>query len=325
MNLFWVPCSLVLLAGCGSRTQERKNLSIGDARVHAGMRVSLPARRLGLTWQMFDNAKTFEQRVTSRMAVVEPKCPREFELEEYPGVRVKLMNGRRLTSWIFRTRFPRMLVVKIMPPEMAQDHLEMFVHEYVLLDILQAQEIHNGFTAKFAHVGLQLFHPVGVVCPMIVMEDVGESTLADLPPVSPIAEIAALLLNQLKEVHATGFVHGDVHAGNIVWDGRNFNSFRFIDFGESRPFVDWKTRTHILPIQKRVSPVVNQDLLSRWERLGYPKSRRDDLSRLATALGNYPVVTEFYKYVQSLEFDTVPKYDFWIQKFTKEATSEASV
>ncbi len=104
-----------------------------------------------------------------------------------------------------------------------------------------------------------------------------------------INTIARLGLEFLRNLHATGFVHGDVHTGNILYDASQ-DKMTFIDFGMAQPFVDQSgVHIKITDVKEIITSRWNPDLLSPWHlqannREEYLQTPRDDLFRFAEVL-----------------------------------------
>ena len=115
----------------------------------------------------------------------------------------------------------------------------------------------------------------------------GPSADRDLIQITPleVAGIAARLIEMVREVHQVGFVHGDIHGGNIVVSDIKTPTLKLIDFGRSSPFVDLPTGLHILPIPQMIGmSMSNAALLAPFELEGDIPTRRDDMYRLAELL-----------------------------------------
>ena len=92
-------------------------------------------------------------------------------------------------------------------------------------------------------------------------------------------------LATLKQVHAKGVVHGDIHGGNFVYSDAetNFrNTLRLIDFERATTYLT-ADGVHIEEPEEppRYVKQSNTRLASVWELEGGHLSRRDDLYRLA--------------------------------------------
>lgn len=158
----------------------------------------------------------------------------------------------------------------------------------------------------------------------------------------------------LRDLHASGFVHGDMHPGNLAFD-ETTGVLSLIDFGLSHPFVDPRG-VQIPPNVQQVPSrpyAHNLMLLSHWhlesgDIMQYKQSRRDDLFRFACVLyalssaeytqavrrvgrslpewiafrrdatTNYNApepFRRFMEYTRSLNFDEQPNYNMWLQAF----------
>ncbi len=109
-------------------------------------------------------------------------------------------------------------------------------------------------------------------------------------------EIAFKGIDLLEQLHSTGFVHGDIHNGNILFSLTPSMTLHLIDFGFASPFLDVYGR-HIVEADTlpNLSPyafaILNLELLSPWhlkrgavDTKRYRPTRRDDLFRFAELL-----------------------------------------
>ena len=190
---------------------------------------------------------------------------------------------------------------------------------------------------------------------LIVTEFVGEHQFANMGQVpSDILAVGARALDILKSLHATGFVHGDIHGGNFVYSGfEPATSLRLIDFGRTVPYIESTTGMHIADQDTPVYEDLVEDWLSVFELGRSRKSRRDDMYRLAEMLikqGGYDklfhrvrltrsddmlerkktrqfqrnvpkLLIDFYAYCTALGFDQEPDYTGWADQFRTEALS----
>jgi serine/threonine protein kinase len=115
---------------------------------------------------------------------------------------------------------------------------------------------------------------------IIVMEKVGQNSLAGQTfDEGTVAKIAFRALDILRGIHATGFVHGDIHSGNFVYE-TDPASFKVIDFGRSEPFLD-KDGKHLEKSGKTYHESIRAVVLSTFELEGSKLTRRDDMYRLS--------------------------------------------
>ncbi len=127
-------------------------------------------------------------------------------------------------------------------------------------------------------------------------------TLKRFAPTNKLSMIAADGLRILKELHGTGFVHGDIHWKNFLMNHRDTSpKLQLIDFGFTRPFVD-ETGAHIKFGSLWTNNMLFGDLalsfLSPWHLAstkiaGYRSSVRDDIFRFAEVL--YLISSDEYK------------------------------
>jgi predicted Ser/Thr protein kinase len=94
-------------------------------------------------------------------------------------------------------------------------------------------------------------------------------------------------LKTLEQLHSIGLVHGDVHAGNFIFEEKR-KKMTLIDFGRAIPYVD-ESGKHVLKSWKGLTAAeqdldLNPLILSIGELKGFAVSRRDDLFRLAECL-----------------------------------------
>lgn len=165
-----------------------------------------------------------------------------------------------------------------------------------------------------------------------------------------VAEEAVQVLRALRELHARGIVHGDVHVGNIMLTDAGA---RLIDFGRSAPFVKLDgSGDHIEYFDVPVDSFWSVAYLSPFELEGSPKSRRDDVYRLSEYLFRLagemiPILEEppnvsraelaqlkrairvetrsllnrFHAAMSGLAFTERPNYEYWIAQFEAVATA----
>ena len=114
---------------------------------------------------------------------------------------------------------------------------------------------------------------------------VGDRDLEDLTKLqttpSGIATVMAKAIKLVSEIHALGFVHGDIHWNNFVYTERAgaAASLRLIDFGRADPFLDESGNP--LPYVTYPELLWSIKLASPWEIDKGKLSPRDDMFRLA--------------------------------------------
>ena len=117
----------------------------------------------------------------------------------------------------------------------------------------------------------------------LVAENAGSSTLlSTLVTQSEAAAIIARAIEIIKGVHSLGFVHGDVHMANYIYEKRSNipGTLRLIDFGRTEPYVD-AFGVHVPNVCANYDRSFTASLLSPGELDGHRLSRRDDLFRIA--------------------------------------------
>ena len=167
-----------------------------------------------------------------------------------------------------------------------------------------------------------------------------------------LARVAARCLSIIRDIHALGIVHGDVHAGNFVVDnqlGDWPSRIRVVDFGRSVAFVDAQG-DHVPPGPPEGGQAWNPLFLSPWELQGSRLSRRDDVYRLSEALlalrdkgplarrvapregwlavkdrrqAGPKLLADFHDAMRRLGFNQRPDYEGWIQRFERAAVSDS--
>lgn len=133
-------------------------------------------------------------------------------------------------------------------------------------------------------------------------------------PIEKISLIALKGIGALEEVHAAGYIHGDIGLGNILFTDSGETSIKLIDFGYSRRYMD-KKGNHVLPAGdnplrkgERITP------LSISEIDGHFPSRRDDLHRLGEVLlkllnSNYARLLDKSRNIRDTKMGVKPSRD----------------
>ena len=247
---------------------------------------------------------------------------------------------------LFRPNSPAHVIVKLVDP-VNDDNLGYLWREKAMLGMLA----NSALAIKTYHLkSPQRTLSDHCHARLLIMEDLGWYTLGNLPPRWPawqMGKIAAAVLGILRNLHALGFIHADIHRGNLVFSTLSapWQSLRLIDFGLARPFVTG-AGVHV-PNVKTDERVPNPYLASPGELDGFPPTRRSDIYRTAEMFlklfgekpnftdeedpkwilrqktnwkytSRVPVVfREFHKYACKMGFDEKPDYDSWISKFER--------
>ena len=124
--------------------------------------------------------------------------------------------------------------------------------------------------------------------PRMMVSDMvsGHTLFVANPPDHELFRIGAQLIRALKSLHMHGIVHGDIHGRNIIVDAAGLG--RLIDFGNASFFVDPATGEHIPESRGIPDATLNPGFMSIFQLEGFPKTRRDDMVRLAEALLRMP-------------------------------------
>ena len=252
--------------------------------------------------------------------------------------------GDRLKAGVFLSRDKRFVVKSTRPPQFID--AEMFDETCKSLhaehcnerSLLEAMDGILGGSVK-----LHRAEDLGKCAPLtIIMDSAGATDVLRLVSgrisASTIGRLAARAIRLLRAVHSFGFVHGDVHMSNFMFDGRDVATAKVIDFGRSEPFLVRGGDTHIPDATGRDTGFLDRSLLSPWELDGHPVSRRDDLYRLSEGLlhlaGRGPlmvgednelakhqrepgadILAQFRNRMLELGFDERPPYEEWIERF----------
>ena len=101
-----------------------------------------------------------------------------------------------------------------------------------------------------------------------------------------LGKVGAKMIELIKALHATGFIHGDIFGRNLVYgsDSDIVRTLRLIDFGRSEPFIQETTGEHIEEKKIDYGWAWKHRALSIWELQGWRKTRRDDMYRIAELL-----------------------------------------
>ena len=162
---------------------------------------------------------------------------------------------------------------------------------------------------------------------------------------SAVAAIAVKVIGIVRDVHALGMLHADIHGRNfIVDDPSNVpDGIKIIDFGASQPYIDPQTGMHI---RNRIGspPDGNPFFQSPYVLEGSRISRRDDMYRVSELLYHilggsrdfttrptkaakrkrewrlrepvYSIFNDFHHAMCILAFTERPDYQGWIDRFT---------
>ena len=168
-----------------------------------------------------------------------------------------------------------------------------------------------------------------------------------------VAAIAVRMIEIVRDIHALGMLHADLHGSNVmVGDPNNIiPTLKVIDFGASHPFIDPATGLHIvnrIDVPDWTGRIIFQ---SPFELEGSRQSRRDDMYRVSEILfrilGGFvdftdrpaeaakrkraweidstvdPVFNEFHYAMCNLDFAERPAYEEWIDRFIATALRTA--
>ena len=129
-----------------------------------------------------------------------------------------------------------------------------------------------------------LYTPIVTNRCVLVMSKEGSFDLKAFSSKS-MPELISILIASIglvKNLHERGFVHGDIHLRQFVYDllPSKAESLRLIDYGRAAPFIT-KEGAHIPNIRTESSDHWNAKILSVFELDNLPKTRRDDFNRLA--------------------------------------------
>lgn len=199
---------------------------------------------------------------------------------------------------------------------------------------------------------------------LIVMENVGSKMIKDAIAILiknrwELVRSAVRGLELLRNLHDQGFVHGDLHGGNIIYsdEGSISETLRLIDFERAEVFVT-PGGLHVEETRKEYCNGFSAEALSPFELDGWLKTRRDDIFRLAEMLiepfvensfpeweGSMsieenreryskfkkerelsnripPVFRDFYRYSLNLGFSERPDYEYWSIRFLSEYSND---
>ena len=181
----------------------------------------------------------------------------------------------------------------------------------------------------------------------LISENVGQGNLrCKVRKVRDVYLVGAKLLRAIKQIHALGVVHGDLHFGNII--ANDLESLRVIDFGEAQLFVT-DEGNHV-PDHRGNNNVIhmNMGVGTPWELLDKsPRTRRDDFYRIAFMLHvlvntniesarqsrnpclevanpAFPVLDAMFQTACAMTFAQKPDYDLWIEKLEGMAKDSAA-
>ena len=287
--------------------------------------------------------------------------PNEFEINGKTETLNKTVFAEGTATLLYRT-VDEKYIVKVVEAQQIK-LIENVWREKAAASILGALEHFPQFYQTSA--------PLSCETRMNTMDYAGDKTLWDFFPgpnyVKDIASaearsVAYQAISMLRIVHEHGIVHGDVHGGNFVFS--DIKKIHLVDFGRSTEWLDPRTGLHMTLLDARLKEqlektnLLNADIafnyiyLSVFELEHYPRSRRDDLYRLAELLCNllepgqigsvyYPLghdhptktqmaqrkrnrqmsstvpymFSKFYKDTLALGFDEMPNYDEYLSMF----------
>ena len=122
---------------------------------------------------------------------------------------------------------------------------------------------------------------------VIVMQLLGKSLTDQIKrhtfSVFEICDIGVQLTNALQNLHESSYLHRDIKTDNIVSGKKTDNSYYFIDFGLSKPYIDKNTKHHY-PERQDAAFKGNLVFCSNNILCGIQASRRDDIISLQLVL-----------------------------------------
>ena len=100
-----------------------------------------------------------------------------------------------------------------------------------------------------------------------------------------LGRVGARIIELVKQLHSIGFVHGDIHHRNFVYESNGSipETLRMIDFGRVEPFITLQGE-HVAESKGNYGLNWNARLLSTSELEGWRKTRKDDMYRIAELL-----------------------------------------
>lgn len=171
-----------------------------------------------------------------------------------------------------------------------------------------------------------------------------------------VCALAEQLITRIEGVHGQGLVYRDIKPDNfVIGRGKMVRQVYIIDFGLSKPYIDFKTKLHI-PYSDNHKLTGTARYASINAHFGVHQSRRDDIEALGHMLiyfmrgslpwqglqpltknredhyrhigqvkrdtpieqlcaGLPPEVAEYLRYARSLEFDQRPNYEYLRELF----------
>jgi serine/threonine protein kinase len=108
-----------------------------------------------------------------------------------------------------------------------------------------------------------------------VLSHSSQKTKADIEGIRFIIRSGLETVRMLRVLHDNGFIHGDIHSGNVALKDDTGRRFSLIDFGLAKFFPVEIGTPDVLP-----GPItVAASLLSPWHLRGHRLGRRDDVFR----------------------------------------------
>jgi len=100
-----------------------------------------------------------------------------------------------------------------------------------------------------------------------------------------LGEVAASLVGIIESVHQRGFIHGNIHSGNVLYHGDDniLNTLSLIDFDRAEEFI-LPSGEHVAESHKEYADGWSLEMLSPFELEGWRKTRRDDMYRIVEML-----------------------------------------
>ena len=103
--------------------------------------------------------------------------------------------------------------------------------------------------------------------------------------------LSTRVIEMLKEIHDRGIIHGDIHAGNILFKEPYSAAHEVSTIDTDLVFIDFEYATFFpndfgSPIHQPRTPTLNRHLLSPWQLAGERMGRRDDVYRALAFMAN---------------------------------------
>jgi serine/threonine protein kinase len=305
----------------------------------------------------------------SELTLSDPDCPpNKIKLLDGPVIQIDPLSEpyrRGSGSRLFLSTSPPVQYIVKFISSVNMDTIKTLADEYALLKVLNGK----GFSPTLYEIdpnGMDAACYVRV----LVSENVGTHELKTLRNFLPVDErtrilygVAARALEILREIHNRGLIHGDIHWTNMVFSGTPQDApttLRLVDFGRASPYL-MGSNGHIPKTKIQYGDEWKEFYLSPWELDRSPKTRRDDIFRLAETLlrtGGFDdqfqeqvdslcqsvqeptafylakkkrlfsddtpsLLRDFYTYAVTLRHSERPKYETWMNKFRNALQEES--